>query len=184
MSPKDCVAPHFIRSIVSGILKNTDSRVKHIHETRVSGTLNVEPGLTLNETKEMNIMHTLNEARHQAGQIISKAVNMNNNKLARMLLSGAKGNNANITQILGFLGQQSLQGSRIKRNKYGDRSFPVVDYNDNSPKGRSFIASSYTTGLDLVEYFTHCFLWNLECIEIIELYIFIYLFPGIINIQV
>lgn len=151
----DCQASPFVLETVDGQLRNAISEVLAINEKCRQGNLPIEPGFTLEETAESLIMGILNKVRDDAGRTISTLVSMKNNRLARMVLSGAKGNNSNIIQVLGFLGQQSVQGARIKTNKYGGRAFRNTAFGDGNPESRGFVSSSYVKGLNVNEFFCH-----------------------------
>eukprot|EP00070_Physeter_catodon_P037168 XP_028344062.1 DNA-directed RNA polymerase I subunit rpa1-like [Physeter catodon] len=77
------------------------------------------------------------------------------NGFAGMIKSGSKGSNINFAMISVFLGQQSLEGRRVK-NMPSDRSLPSFCQYDFGSRARGFITSSFLSGLKEEEYFFHC----------------------------
>jgi DNA-directed RNA polymerase II subunit RPB1 len=85
---------------------------------------------------------------------IGKQIKSDNNSLAVLIKSGAKGKDMNFGQISAILGQQNLDGQRIKK-KINNRTLPHFHQNDDTPKARGFVRSSYLDGLKPYEYFFH-----------------------------
>ncbi|ESS31749.1 DNA-directed RNA polymerase I RPA1 [Toxoplasma gondii VEG] len=77
------------------------------------------------------------------------------NGFASMIKSGSKGSNVNFAMISVFLGQQSLEGQRVKFMT-SDRSLPAFLPFDFGSRARGFITSSFLSGLKEEEYFFHC----------------------------
>lgn len=68
--------------------------------------------------------------------------------------SGAKGNLFNISQIMGAVGQQFLNGKRLQPTLSGGRRLlPCFDLDDNNPDAHGFVSTSYTTGLSMPNLF-------------------------------
>jgi hypothetical protein len=114
-----------------------------------------------NTIKEMYILYALSGARDTGMSIAQKALNPNNSFLTTVI-SGAKGDYFNIAQITGLLGQQNLNGERIKpiltNNSRTLPHFPIDpnDYNDDMKyESLGFIRSSFIHGLNPREYFFH-----------------------------
>lgn len=73
--------------------------------------------------REMKLNFVLNNAQNIGDKIMAKSVNETNNRLLTMIKAESKGNNVNVSQIHGCVGQQLISGSRIPKS-YGLRSFP------------------------------------------------------------
>jgi len=76
------------------------------------------------------------------------------NFLNIMMKSGSKGNVINCTQITNFIGQQNVEGCRIKPTLCGmKRTLPYFISEDKNVESRGFIKSSFISGLNLTEQF-------------------------------
>ncbi len=124
------------------------------------------------EMLENRITGLLNEAV-TVGQKIAKEALTQDNNIVRVVLSGAKGNFFNITQVTGAVGQQTVNGNRIQK-LFGGRTLPHYEEFNNGmldeleEKGedplpvlidmfesRGFVKNSYFKGLTTQEYFFH-----------------------------
>lgn len=118
---------------------------------------------------EMKVSGVLNKASGIGQKIAAQSLRPNNNMVV-MIRSGAKGNDFNIAQVTGVVGQQNVSGKRILKNCAG-RSLPhfkrsswLTDVPDTLEsedrarelfKSRGFVYNSYFKGLDPIEYFFH-----------------------------
>jgi len=112
--------------------------------------------------KELYVLFALSNARDTGMAISQKALAKDNNFVASVK-SGAKGDYFNIAQISGLLGQQNLNGERIKPllSNYS-RTLPhypisIDDYQSEDIRFESagFIRSSFIDGLNPREFFFH-----------------------------
>ena len=106
---------------------------------------------------EKKIFNKLNKARDDVGSLVMKSIS-NENSLFSMVHSKSKGNNINISQIMGCVGQQNSQwkgkSGRIPLT-FGNRTIPYFQQYDSSPEARGFVEHSYIEGLDVNEFFFH-----------------------------
>jgi DNA-directed RNA polymerase subunit A' len=133
------------------IINEGEERAKKIVEDYENKTLEIIPGKTDEESREIKILQTLNEVRTKIGKIVKKEFPQEKS-VNNMILSGAGGNILNITQISCSVGQQSLWSERINLG-YTNRTLSCFKENDISPKARGFIYSSYMEGLKPHEFF-------------------------------
>ena len=105
------------------------------------------------ESFEHQINKSLNAARDEAGSLALKNLDKDN-RLVNMVVSGSKGNNNNISQIMACCGQQNVEGKRIAFG-FNARSLPHFTKYDYSAESKGFVASSYLTGLDPSEFYFH-----------------------------
>lgn len=110
--------------------------------------------------KEIKIANILGNARDNGMVIAKKSLKEDNNFLST-ILSGSKGDFFNIAQIVGLLGQQTLNGKRITPTMcHGKKVIP--HYPSTRPltieeeyESRGFVSSSFSQGLTPREYFAH-----------------------------
>ena len=103
------------------------------------------------EIIEATLSAELNAVQSNIGQILMGQININNFFWASAI-SGAKGNATNVAQVSGVLGQNNVDGSRIKKKIEG-RSLIYWHKDDDTPEARGFIKSSYLSGLKGFEFF-------------------------------
>jgi DNA-directed RNA polymerase II subunit RPB1 len=77
--------------------------------------------------------------------------------LANCVQSGSKGNQLNIAQIGGCVGQQTIYGRRVpmRKTRLGLRTLCCFSPNDFRAETRGFVSNSYITGLTPAEMFMH-----------------------------
>lgn len=109
------------------------------------------------DDKEREINGALNEAASVAPRLAKTSMNKGDrNALVIMHKSGAKGSVANNGAISGFVGQQNMDGKRMKYMLCsGKRTLPHFTINDNSPESRGFVSRSYLEGLNFKEAWFH-----------------------------
>lgn len=107
------------------------------------------------EMREMNIKIALNDTASIARKIASEALKPDNN-IKKIVKSGSKGNDFNITQITGLVGQQNVSGNRIEK-QFGGRTLPHFEFEIDDIRtefmSRGFIFSSYFKGMNPMETF-------------------------------
>lgn len=112
-----------------------------------------QPGKTIIESFELKVNNLLNGCRADIGVMLNEAIGKENN-IKMMILAGSKGNNINISQISGLVGQQNVEGKRIPFG-FLKRSLPHFLKDDFGPESRGFVANSYYKGLTPDEFFFH-----------------------------
>ncbi|MEM2956408.1 MAG: DNA-directed RNA polymerase subunit A' [Candidatus Pacearchaeota archaeon] len=140
-----------IQAPTETILKEAERKTKDYIDSYYANTLEIIPGKTKEESREMKILHVLNEVRTKLGEIVKKDITPNNPANV-MILSGAGGNIIHITQIACSVGQQSLYAKRIELG-YTNRTLSLFKPNDLTPIARGFIRSSFYKGLEPYEFF-------------------------------
>lgn len=107
------------------------------------------------ELREMNIKIALNDTASIARKIAADALTSDNN-IKKIVKSGSKGNDFNITQITGLVGQQNVSGNRIEK-QFGGRTLPHFEFEIDDIRtefmSRGFIFSSYFKGMNPLETF-------------------------------
>jgi DNA-directed RNA polymerase beta' subunit len=105
----------------------------------------------INSSFEEDILNILNKARDESQKIVKKSINSNNGFYC-MINSGAKGNNDNINQIMGLIGQQLIDGGRVPIS-FNNRTLPCFHRDDYDAASRGFIKNSIINGLEPHEFF-------------------------------
>ena len=109
--------------------------------------------------REVRVAASLSKARDMGMRIAKDALDDENN-FVRTVKSGSKGDFFNVCQITGLLGQQNVQGQRVKNKlNNGRRSLPHYPFEGLSIEevyeSRGFVASSFIGGLNPREFFFH-----------------------------
>ena len=147
----DLKVPSIVKKSTEKIIEEAEKKTQLIIEEFYNNTLEVLPGKTLEQTREIRILQVLNETRTQIGKAVKEGF-PKDNLVAKMIGSGAKGSMLHITQIACSVGQQVLNGRRIDFG-YTGRTLPFFKKGDLSPKAGGFIYSSYMKGLSPEEFF-------------------------------
>jgi DNA-directed RNA polymerase subunit A' len=151
ISIKDLKVNKKVSDITEKTIKEAESKTKEIIDSYHEETLEIIPGKTIEETREIKIIQVLNEVRTKIGQIVKQEF-PKDNPLNSMILSGSGGNILNITQMACCVGQQSLWGKRIGIG-YTNRTLSFFKEHDLSPVAKGFIESPFMKGLKPFEFF-------------------------------
>ncbi|MFH1452023.1 MAG: DNA-directed RNA polymerase subunit A' [archaeon] len=151
LSADDLDVPESIKNKTKKIIESAELKTQKIIENYYNGELELLPGKTLEETREIKILQTLNETRTDIGDAVKEGF-PKDNLANKMIGSGAGGSMLNITQIACSVGQQVLNGRRIDFG-YTGRTLSVFKKGDLSPRSGGFIYSSFIDGLRPEEFF-------------------------------
>ncbi len=151
ISIDDLDVPSNIKEGTEKLIKEAERKTNEIIESYYNKTLEVLPGKTLEETREIKILQILNEVRTNIGKYVKEEF-PKDKVVNNMISSGAGGNMLNITQIACCVGQQALRGRRIDFG-YTDRTLSCFKKNDISPRAKGFIYNSFIKGLRPAEFF-------------------------------
>ena len=133
------------------IINEAENKTQKIIDSYYDNSLELIPGKTKEESREIKILKTLNEIRTKIGKVVKDEF-PKDNPVNMMIISGARGNILNITQIACSIGQQALWAKRISLG-YTNRTLSFFKEKDLSPKARGFIYNSYLGGLEPYEFF-------------------------------
>ncbi len=133
------------------IIQKARRKTNDIIESYNSGSLEIIPGKTKEESREIKILQTLNEVRTKIGEIVKKEF-PKTNPANHMIMSGGGGNILNITQMACCVGQQALGNKRVDFG-YTGRTLSFYKKGDLSPEARGFIKSPFMKGLRPDEFF-------------------------------
>jgi len=133
------------------IIKEAEEKTNKIIDSYYEGTLELIPGKSKEDSREIKILQNLNEVRTKIGKIVKKEF-PKENPVNSMIISGAGGNILNIIQIACSVGQQVLWAKRIGIG-YTNRTLSFFREHDLSPLAHGFIYSSFMQGLKPHEFF-------------------------------
>ncbi len=133
------------------IIKSAEEKSNAIIDSYYDGSLELIPGKSKEDSREIKILQNLNEVRTKIGKIVKQEF-PRENPVNTMIISGAGGNILNITQIACCVGQQVLWAKRISLG-YTNRTLSFFKENDLSSRAHGFIYSSFMKGLKPYEFF-------------------------------
>jgi len=151
MSVNDLNVNTKVMNQTKDIIKTAEDDTFKIIEDFKSNKLDIIPGKTSEETREIKILQTLNNIRTKIGKIVGKEI-PKTNPISVMMSAGAGGNVLNITQMACCVGQQALWAKRIGIG-FSNRTLSFFKEHDLSPKARGFIYNSFLSGLEPYEFF-------------------------------
>ena len=138
---------------ITETIADAKSQVKDLIQQAQNGQLEPQPGRTMQESFENKVNQVLNKARDDAGQRAQRSLRELNN-MKQMVDAGSKGSFINISQVTACVGQQNVEGKRI-RFGFVDRTLPHFTKDDFGPESRGFVENSYLRGLTPQEFFFH-----------------------------
>jgi DNA-directed RNA polymerase II subunit RPB1 len=141
----DCVMSEDAHDRVTNLLDSTFEHTDRVRRDATSAPSEMVDGCV---TKILGGMLT------RGGAEVVKDEGVQDNNISVMIECGAKGSAINIAQILSCVGQQSVEGGRIRMG-VGNRTLPCYRRGDDSAGARGFVCNSYGTGLTAQEYFFH-----------------------------
>ena len=133
------------------VIEKAEKKTNELIELYNKKELEIIPGKTKEESREIKILQVLNEVRTKIGEIVKKEF-PETNPVNHMIVSGGGGNILNITQIACCIGQQALWGKRIDLG-YTQRTLSFFKRKELSPISKGFINSSFMKGLRPDEFF-------------------------------
>jgi len=151
ISVNDLKVNQNVKKLTEETINQAEEETKKIINDYNSKKLEIIPGKTAEETREIKILQILNSIRTKIGKIVGKEI-PKTNPVNIMMSSGAGGNVLNITQMACVVGQQALWAKRIGIG-YSNRTLSFFKEQDLSPKARGFIYNSFLKGLEPYEFF-------------------------------
>jgi len=133
------------------IIMDAEKETQEVINKYETKNLQIIPGKTSEETREIKILQTLNGIRTKIGKIIEQEF-PKTNPISTMMRAGAGGNVLNITQMACCVGQQALWSKRIGIG-FSNRTLSFFKEHDLSPKARGFIYNSFLGGVNPEEFF-------------------------------
>lgn len=118
-----------------------------------AGRLKHNSGKADGEYLEDEILTALRSVESKISENINKSLS-STNRIVQIVDSGSKGGPQNITQMMGALSQQLIEGKRVQYTLQ-DRTLPHFPRYDDGPESRGFVEHSFVDGLMPAEFFYH-----------------------------
>lgn len=144
----DCIVPEIIKSKVDETISTAITQVESIYnmvnKSEVDSVDNI-------------VSMKLSKILLQSGKIVQDSLKENGslNRIIAMITSGSKGNPINISQISGCVGQNCVDGKRIKSCENTLRTLPNFHPDTTDVRNNGFVKNCYSNGLDAREFFLH-----------------------------
>jgi hypothetical protein len=145
----DMASSQKMKDIINVKKRKVIEIIEHVHK----GILENTSGKTVAEEFEMQITKTVNDTTVETGKIALKHLN-SSNRMLNMVLSGSKGSEINIGQMIACVGQQNIDNRRVPYG-FTDRTLPHFHKYDDGASARGFVESSFMKGLNPTEFFFH-----------------------------
>ncbi|NOQ56094.1 MAG: DNA-directed RNA polymerase subunit A' [Nanohaloarchaea archaeon] len=142
--------PQSVKDDINGFVDEHFVKVYALIDEFNKGKIEVQPGLTPEETLEGLILSELFEIVNKSQNLIAKEAKDNDAQI--MAKTGARGSIQNLTFMAGIIGPETVQGHRIFRG-YKDRTLPHYKRGDLSAEAHGFVRSCYKQGLSPTEFF-------------------------------
>lgn len=110
-------------------------------------------GLSDGEQLEDDILSAMKDVANKINEEVMKSI-PKDNRILQMVDSGSKGGAQNITQMVGLLAQQLIEGKRVQYTLQ-DRTLPHFARYDDGVESRGFVEHSFVDGLMPAEFFFH-----------------------------
>ena len=133
------------------IISKAEKKTAEVIQSYDDKTLDIIPGKTEEESREIKILQILNEVRTKIGQMVKEKF-PKTNPVHEMITSGGGGNILNIVQMACCVGQQAFAGGRVDIG-YNNRTLSFFEKDDLSPRARGFIHNPFIKGLRPDEFF-------------------------------
>jgi DNA-directed RNA polymerase beta' subunit/intein/homing endonuclease len=149
----DLIANKATNTQIVDVITKKKTDVKNLIDQVHLGIFENKTGRTNEAEFEARVSNILNSATSDAGKKGMNSLN-STNRFVGLVMSGSKGSDLNISQMISCLGQQAIEGKRISYG-FDSRTLPHFNKFDDGPLARGFIESSFISGLSPEELFFH-----------------------------
>ena len=149
----DVYVPQSVRKEIKKLLDKYLQEANQLVNKFLKGELEPEPGLSERETLEEKIINLFEKARGEAGNMVVEHMPPESQFMI-MTLTGARGGDVNIQQVLATLGPMLVRGKRLERG-YIDRTLSHFKKGDIGPIAGGIVLRSFVEGLDPIGFFFH-----------------------------
>jgi DNA-directed RNA polymerase II subunit RPB1 len=149
----DLVSNPETSAFVEETLKNGREEVQRILMRMHAGQFTHTSGRSDGDELENQIFNKLKEVSEKISSAVLKSL-PKSNRMLQMVDAGTKGSGLNISQMMALLGQQVIDGKRV-RYTLQDRTLPHFSKYDDGIESRGFVQNSFVKGLRPEEFFFH-----------------------------
>ncbi len=136
------------RTSISGVLTEADLLTAKLANGEIIPPIDT----TVREYFEKLMRNVLRTNDAEILSSIMGSVRLDTNGLLSMILSGAKGNTANLLAIMASIGQITINGERVRESFSFRRTSPYYPRFATAPAARGYIANSYMSGMTSAEF--------------------------------
>ena len=133
----DTIADDGTMRAINDTITKAKADVKEVINLAQKGELEMQPGMTMQQSFEQKVNQILNKARDNAGNSAQASLDDTNN-VKMTVQAGSKGSFLNISQMIACVGQQNVEGKRIPFG-FNGRSLPHFTKDDFGPESRGFV---------------------------------------------
>jgi len=108
--------------------------------------------ISTSDDYEIRAINIIGDCNKQTRTVINEYLSKNNNPMVSMVEAKSKGSWENIYQLLIYVGQKIIDGTRIPKTM-GDRTYVNYARGENTLVSRGFIVQSYADGLSPQQFF-------------------------------
>jgi len=159
----DTVADKTTMNAIHAALSEAKTNVGVTMMKAQKGQLEGQAGKSISEKFEMTVNGLLNVTIGTAGKAALSSLK-ERNAIKGTVSAGSKGSSNNISQIIACVGQQNVQGARIKYG-FQQRTMPHFSKDDLGMESRGFVENSYLRGLSPSEFYFHAMGGREGCID-------------------
>lgn len=149
----DLIANSETNVFVAETLRQGREDVQRILTNMHAGRFVNTSGRVDGDELENQIMNKLKEISDKISNQVLESL-PKSNRMLQMVDAGTKGSGLNITQMMALLGQQIVDGKRV-RYTLQERSLPHFSKYDDGIESRGFVQNSFVQGLRPEEFFFH-----------------------------
>jgi DNA-directed RNA polymerase II subunit RPB1 len=149
----DLIADPKTLSFVNDKIAEGRRKVANLLSEVHSGQYRNMSGLADGEDLEDKISSAMKDVAAKINKEVIESL-PKSNRIVQMVDSGSKGSEQNITQMVGALGQQLIEGKRVQYTLQ-DRTLPHFARYDDGVESRGFVQHSFVDGLMPAEFFFH-----------------------------
>lgn len=149
----DLIADKETNTKILEIIEKTKIDAKELIDQTYLGIFKNNTGRSNIEEFENQMIDLASKGREKVGEAALSNLDANN-RFVIMVNAGSKGKTVNITQMIGCLGQQSIENKRVPYG-FEQRTLPHFYKYDDSLTARGFVENSFISGLNPSELFFH-----------------------------